>query len=84
MCVQRLFDRPLFGKRSLWVRSGSSFAARQELYRGCPCAVPFRPCVVLACHGLVCRIILLVLAVALHSSDEETGCAQITRGRRTT
>ena len=34
----RLFDRPLFGKRSLWVRSGGSFAARQELYADCPCA----------------------------------------------
>ena len=84
MCVQRLFDRPLFGKRSLWVRSGSSFAARQELYRGCPCAVPFRLRAVLVCRGLVRGINLLVLVVILHSSDEETGCAQTTRGRRTT
>ncbi len=36
----RLFDRPLFGKRSLWVRSGGSFVARQELYNDCPCASP--------------------------------------------
>ena len=39
----RLFDRPLFGKRSLWVRSGNSFAARQELYEGCPCALATPP-----------------------------------------
>ena len=31
----RLFDRPLFGKRALWVRSGSSFNPRLSLYDGC-------------------------------------------------
>ncbi|MFP6764812.1 MAG: hypothetical protein VB858_14395, partial [Planctomycetaceae bacterium] len=29
----RLFDRPLFGKRSLWVRSGVSYYPRQEFYQ---------------------------------------------------
>jgi hypothetical protein len=28
----RVFDRPLFGKLSLWVRSGVSYRPRQELY----------------------------------------------------
>jgi len=28
----RLFDRPLFGKRSLWVRSGVSYHPRHEFY----------------------------------------------------
>lgn len=28
----RVFDRPLFGKTSLWVRSGVSYHPRQELY----------------------------------------------------
>ncbi|MEO2035454.1 MAG: hypothetical protein ABGZ35_25525 [Planctomycetaceae bacterium] len=30
----RLFDRTLFGKRSLWVRSGPSFRPRKEFYSG--------------------------------------------------
>lgn len=29
----RLFDRPLFGKRALWVRSGPAFRPRAEFYR---------------------------------------------------
>lgn len=30
----RLFDRMLFGKRALWVRSGPSFCSRTEFYKG--------------------------------------------------
>ena len=38
----RLFDRTLFGERSLWVRSGPSFHPRTDLYRGSvyPARVP--------------------------------------------
>lgn len=32
----RLFDRPLWGKYALWVRSGPSFVPRAELYEGVP------------------------------------------------
>ena len=32
----RIFDRPLFGKHSLWVRSGVSYYPDEECYRDCP------------------------------------------------
>ena len=32
----RIFDRPLFGKHSLWVRSGVSYYPDKECYRDCP------------------------------------------------
>jgi len=32
----RLFDRPLFGKRSLWVHSGPSYRPDETLYAECP------------------------------------------------
>jgi len=35
----RVFDRPLFGKRALWVRSGASFVPRSEYYAD----VPYEP-----------------------------------------
>jgi hypothetical protein len=35
----RLFDRPLWGKRELWVRSGPSFRPNPELYHD----TPYRP-----------------------------------------
>ena len=31
----RVFDRPLWGKHALWVRSGVSYRPNEELYRGC-------------------------------------------------
>ena len=34
----RVFDRPLFGKTSLWVRSGVSYRPRQEFYANSPYA----------------------------------------------
>jgi len=35
----RLFDRPLWGQRSLWVRSGPSFEPEEQRYAG----TPYRP-----------------------------------------
>ncbi|MFH1572247.1 MAG: hypothetical protein ABIL09_29925 [Gemmatimonadota bacterium] len=35
----RLFDRPLWGQRALWVRSGPSYSPRPELYAD----TPYRP-----------------------------------------
>lgn len=32
----RVFDRPLFGKTSLWVRSGTSYTPNAELYKDAP------------------------------------------------
>jgi hypothetical protein len=32
----RLFDRPLWGKRALWVRSGASYQPMEEFYRDTP------------------------------------------------
>ncbi|MGY8824449.1 MAG: hypothetical protein ACKVJG_11040 [Candidatus Latescibacterota bacterium] len=32
----RLFDRPLWGKRALWVRSGASYEPTEEFYRDTP------------------------------------------------
>lgn len=32
----RLFDRPLWGKTALWLRSGPAFESVSEFYEGCP------------------------------------------------
>jgi hypothetical protein len=48
----RLFDRPLFGKRALYVRSGGSYHPRWQLYEGCAYR-PREPNDLTAEHGWV-------------------------------
>ncbi|MBW3540029.1 MAG: hypothetical protein KY476_07160 [Planctomycetes bacterium] len=48
----RVFDRPLFGRRSLWVRSGPSYVPDVDLYRDSPYA-PRQPNELTERHGTV-------------------------------
>lgn len=48
----RLFDRPLWGKRSLWLRSGPSYCPQKGLYADTPYA-PREPNDLTASHGAV-------------------------------
>ena len=46
----RLFDRPLWGKKSLWVRSGSSFYPNESYYKNTPYS-PRKPNDLTDAHG---------------------------------
>jgi len=48
----RVFDRPLFGKPALWVRSGVSYHPNSEFYRDSP-YVPRKPNDLTHAHGAV-------------------------------
>jgi hypothetical protein len=70
----RLFDRPLFGKRSLWVRSGSSYNPRAELYEGCAYQ-PKAPNDLTAKHGhVISEFIQRALDAGLEVYLQVGGC----------
>ena len=48
----RVFDRPVFGKRSLWVRSGVSYGPHSEFYKDSPYG-PRKPNDLTDAHGAV-------------------------------